>query len=188
MKIAFAHNNCENLGIQCLSAFLKINGHETMLAFDPQILDDEYFLNVPILKSIFNSEKEVVNKVKKYNAPIVGFSVFTTNYIWASSMAKKIKERHGATPFGFRFTTRQRRNDELDSKVVKTSCMYYLGGKVLTLDDIKKRNDPDDRILIKDQADASENGIYDVTAGAPTRSPDFDTGSEVFDGAMVSVN
>jgi len=31
-----------------------------------------------------------------------------------------------------------------------------------------------DRILVKDQADASENGIYIVTTGAPTRSLDFD--------------
>lgn len=38
-------------------------------------------------------------------------------------------------------------------------------GKVLVLGD---------RILIKNQVDPIENGIYDVTAGAPTRSSDFD--------------
>ncbi len=44
-----------------------------------------------------------------------------------------------------------------------------------------------DRILIKDQADASENGIYVVKAsGAPDRSTDMDVGSE-FPGAAMFV-
>lgn len=44
-----------------------------------------------------------------------------------------------------------------------------------------------DRILIKDQASAVENGIYDVTAGAPTRSLDADTGAELNGGSFVFV-
>lgn len=66
----------------------------------------------------------------------------------AVEMSKKIKERYGATPYGFYFTTRERKRTELDSKEVKTSGMYFLGGKILTLQQIKARNDPKDRILI----------------------------------------
>lgn len=46
-----------------------------------------------------------------------------------------------------------------------------------------------DRILIKNQTAASENGIYTVNAsGAPTRATDFDTtGAEVANGAIVPV-
>lgn len=45
-----------------------------------------------------------------------------------------------------------------------------------------------DRILIKDQADASENGVYVVAAsGAPTRATDFDADSEVTGGAFFFV-
>ena len=44
-----------------------------------------------------------------------------------------------------------------------------------------------DRILIKNQATASENGIYDVTAGTPTRSLDADTGAELNGGSFVFV-
>lgn len=43
-----------------------------------------------------------------------------------------------------------------------------------------------DRILIKDQADASENGIYIVTAAAPTRATDADTAAKLT-GATVLV-
>ena len=45
-----------------------------------------------------------------------------------------------------------------------------------------------DRILLKDQTDASENGIYTVNAsGAPTRATDFDTDAEVTSGAFTFV-
>lgn len=45
-----------------------------------------------------------------------------------------------------------------------------------------------DRILIKDQADGSENGVYTVNAsGAPTRATDFDADAEVTAGAFFFV-
>lgn len=45
-----------------------------------------------------------------------------------------------------------------------------------------------DRVLIKDQSTASENGIYTVNAsGAPTRATDFDADAEVTPGAFVFV-
>jgi hypothetical protein len=46
-----------------------------------------------------------------------------------------------------------------------------------------------DRILIKNQATASENGIYTVNAtGAPTRSDDFDDDKDAQLGLTVAVN
>lgn len=66
----------------------------------------------------------------------------------AVEMSKDIKERNGALPYGFCFTTRERKDDELDSRETKRSGMYYLGGKVLTLEDVKARNDPNDLTLI----------------------------------------
>ena len=66
----------------------------------------------------------------------------------AVELLKEIKERYGATPYGFCFTTRGRNSDDLDSKEISRSGMYYLGGKVLTLQDVKARNNPDDRTLI----------------------------------------
>jgi hypothetical protein len=45
-----------------------------------------------------------------------------------------------------------------------------------------------DRILVKDQSTASENGIYVVNAsGAPTRAVDFDANAEVAKGAFIFV-
>ncbi len=52
----------------------------------------------------------------------------------AMSMARDIKERHGATPYGFYFETKA--SDGWEPKTVKSSGNYYLGGQLLTIDDI----------------------------------------------------
>lgn len=65
----------------------------------------------------------------------------------AQKMAHDIEERYGATPYGFRFTTRSRTDADLDSKVTATSGMYFLGGKIETLAEVEARNDPKEEIL-----------------------------------------
>ena len=81
----------------------------------------------------------------------------------AMDMAKTIKERHGAVPFGFRFHTRERKNTELDSKVTKTSNMYYLGGKFETLEEVKARATKQDSILISNMECNNWNQIITNT-------------------------
>ena len=75
--------------------------------------------------------------------PIYGWDITE-----AMEMAKTIKERYNATPYAFCFTTRERKDDELDSKEIARSVTYFLGGEVLTLKQVKARNDPSDAILI----------------------------------------
>lgn len=64
----------------------------------------------------------------------------------ATAMSRKITERHNAKPFAFYFTTRARNDKDLDSKEVKRSGRYYLGGRVLTLKDVE-REMPSETIL-----------------------------------------
>jgi len=66
----------------------------------------------------------------------------------ARAMAAEITERHGARPYGFRFTTRGRSASDLDSREITKSPFYYIKGRVETLAQVKARNDPADRILI----------------------------------------
>lgn len=75
----------------------------------------------------------------------------------AKQMARTITERYDATPFAFQFSTRKRGPKDLDSKEVKRSGYYYLGGKIETLAEIKKRNAPDERILVRNM----ENNEWD---------------------------
>lgn len=65
----------------------------------------------------------------------------------AKEMARHVKERHGATPYGFRFVTRERGPNDLDSRQSARSNMYYLGGTVETAEQIFARNDPKEDIL-----------------------------------------
>lgn len=65
----------------------------------------------------------------------------------AMKMADEITERYSATPYGFRFITRGRDDDDLDSKEIASSNFYYLGGKVETLAEVEARNDPKEEIL-----------------------------------------
>jgi hypothetical protein len=65
----------------------------------------------------------------------------------AVEMARSIVQRHSARPYGFRFITRERGPEDLDSHISKRSGIYYLGGKVETLEEVEARNDPAEAIL-----------------------------------------
>lgn len=66
----------------------------------------------------------------------------------AVEMARGVKERYGATPYAFQFSTRSRGPEDLDSRESARSHSYFLGGDVLTLAQIKARNDPRDKTII----------------------------------------
>jgi hypothetical protein len=65
----------------------------------------------------------------------------------AMRMADSISQRHGATPFGFRFSTRERDMFDLDSHVSASSPLHFLGGKIETLEEVEARNDPKEETL-----------------------------------------
>lgn len=65
----------------------------------------------------------------------------------AVKMAREIKERHNARPYGFQFSTRERKEDDFGSKEVARSGVYFLGGKIETLAEVEARNLPHERIL-----------------------------------------
>lgn len=81
----------------------------------------------------------------------------------AMEIARTVKERHGATPYGFRFTTRSRADDELDSKVTERSNMYFLGGKIRHLDFIILENKPDEQILISNMRNNGWDRVIENT-------------------------
>jgi len=67
----------------------------------------------------------------------------------AAEMAKTITERHASHPYGFRFITRSRGPDDFDSKETARSGFYYIEGKVETIEDVRNRADPKERILLE---------------------------------------
>lgn len=61
---------------------------------------------------------------------------------------KIIKNKNMKNIYGFRFLTRGREDDELDSRIIKRSGIYYLKGHVQSLKDIEDEHNPENRILI----------------------------------------
>lgn len=56
----------------------------------------------------------------------------------AKEMAVFVSERYGARPYAFQFSTRARTDKDLDSKTVKRSGRYFLGGRIMTLSEVKR--------------------------------------------------
>lgn len=74
----------------------------------------------------------------------------------AIDMAKSVVERHGAKPYAFFFTTSIVSSSvpdgeggelEVKPKQVAKSGTHFLGGSVLTYDDLEQRADPKEEIL-----------------------------------------
>jgi hypothetical protein len=65
----------------------------------------------------------------------------------AVAKSAEINQRHGAKPYGFRFSTRSRTPDDLDAKETRASGFYYLGGTIRTYEQVVKDNKPSERTL-----------------------------------------
>jgi hypothetical protein len=84
----------------------------------------------------------------------------------AMTMAAKVTERYNAKPYGFYFSTRERSEEDLDSHETKRSATYYLPHcRVMTLDEIKARNDPKDSTLICNMECNRHDKVVTTTSG-----------------------
>jgi hypothetical protein len=101
---------------------------------------------------------------------------------WAQKKAEKITERYGATPYAFQFSTRSRKDNDLDSSITKRSGMYFINCKAETLAQIKARKDPKDKILIANMEGNGWPTIVTTTKGwkwtQPVRKGDVVLGAE----------
>jgi pyruvate-formate lyase-activating enzyme len=92
MKIAFVVSEDENMGVEYLSNYLKKNGHQVELVFNPKQFNKSYTRN-KFLSKIFNWEEINLQELKRIDPDLVAFSCVTANYQWALSFAEKVKER-----------------------------------------------------------------------------------------------
>lgn len=72
-----------------------------------------------------------------------------------------------------------------ESVVAATTANLAALSGLLTVDGVVLA--ANDRVLVKNQTDQTQNGIYDAAAGAWTRSSDMDTNAEIFRAAVLVV-
>jgi anaerobic magnesium-protoporphyrin IX monomethyl ester cyclase len=100
MKIAFVATATENIAIEYLSSFLKSNGHQVEMVFDPQIFASEAISFSGIAK-LFNIQKELVRQILDLQPDVISFSVFSFNYRSALGLARELKKKVPHIPILF---------------------------------------------------------------------------------------
>lgn len=102
--------------------------------------------------------------------PIRSWSIPT-----AKKMAAQVVERYGAVPYGFRFSTRTRGKDDLDSKVTERSPFYFINCKIETLEEIEQRADPKESTLLANMKCNGWDRVATTTKGWRWTQPVDDT-------------
>lgn len=117
------------------------------------------------------SDYEVIQHFARFFSPGTFTAETSSREIdrWDTEVAIKlmseIKERYGATPYGFQFVTRGRKAGELDSKEIARSGTHYVDVKVETLDEVRARANPDERILLSNMEGNGWDKIVTTTKG-----------------------
>jgi anaerobic magnesium-protoporphyrin IX monomethyl ester cyclase len=91
MRILFYSRGTEQLGVECLMAYLESKGHKTELIFDPG-LDNNLYYRIDILKFLNKWNKLIQNAVD-YAPDLVGFSALTNTFPFAIEFASRLKKR-----------------------------------------------------------------------------------------------
>jgi radical SAM superfamily enzyme YgiQ (UPF0313 family) len=87
----FACSEDKWLGVGYLSSYLKKNGHQTSLLFDPLFFNKAYVRNER-LKRLFHKEVDFIRQINEFKPDLIGFAVLAANYQWALNMAAIFKK------------------------------------------------------------------------------------------------
>lgn len=100
MKIVFVAVGVESLAIEFLSSFLKKQGHEVEIVFDPTVFATEAIRSVKLAKKL-DIKKELIKQIIEKKPDFVGFSVFTLNYQRILKIAYLLKRKRSNIPIIF---------------------------------------------------------------------------------------
>ncbi len=91
MKVLFINPQQEMGGIQCLSAFLKMHGHETALINDSNLFNNPW-IQYPTIAKMFENKNSILTRIEKIKPDLIGLTAVTDDFPWALKWANKIKE------------------------------------------------------------------------------------------------
>jgi anaerobic magnesium-protoporphyrin IX monomethyl ester cyclase len=132
MRVAFCCAEDINIGAAYIIAYLKQQGHDVRLFFDPKQGDRGYGRN-KIMASLLSVENYNVAQIKKFKPDICCFSCVTATYQWALRMAYKVKFTVGCKiVFGgvhACLVPEEVRSHKFIDEVVTGCGVEYFGGK-----------------------------------------------------------
>lgn len=135
MKIVFVAVGVESLAIEFLSSYLKKQGHEVEIVFDPTVFATEAIHNTKLAKKL-DIKKEIIKQIIEKKPDFVGFSIFTLNYQRILKIARLLKQKKPNIPiiFGGIHPT------SVPELVIKEKCvdMVCIGEGEGALDDLLK--------------------------------------------------
>lgn len=132
MKVAFCCAEDINLGAGYVISYLKQQGHDVRLFFDPKQFERGY-CRVRFLKWMFSIRGYIVRNIVNFNPDITCFSCVTANYKWALSLAEEIKEKLPKTKIIFggvhpTLVPDEVRKHKFIDEVVENDGIEYFGG------------------------------------------------------------
>jgi len=83
----------------------------------------------------------------------------------ALKMSEEIKERHGARPYGFCFTTMKRGLRDFTPREVDRSGMYYINCIVQTLEEMERSHNPAESTLLQNMKTNGWDKIVTTKSG-----------------------
>lgn len=90
-KFAFCVAEDINPGAGYVMAYLRSQGYECRLFFDPKQGDRGYQRN-DLIKKLFDIQDWLIKEMKEYNPDVVCFSVLSATYQWGVKLAERVKK------------------------------------------------------------------------------------------------
>lgn len=94
MRVCIVTSQFEKLGVEYISAMLKLAGHDVALAYDPRLFDDAFNVK-PVLGRLMSYERQLVDDAVSTKADIFAISALSPDWNWARRISTALKERTG---------------------------------------------------------------------------------------------
>lgn len=92
MRITFVTTGLEHLGIEALSAYLRVHGHETRLVCEPRPFSSGSGTDIPLLARLLEPPPEdTAARVVKTRPDVVAFTSYSITHRWSVEVARAIK-------------------------------------------------------------------------------------------------
>ncbi len=89
MKILFYCSGTENLGVEALCSYLRKDGHQIELLFNP-LLGHNFYLNLPWLNR-FVSDTSLIKKAQSFNPDLIAVSLLSNQFMHARLFLSNLK-------------------------------------------------------------------------------------------------